>query len=202
MRLFGDQGIRSTTIRQIAEASGVSPALVIHHFGSKDALRRACDDWLLERISRDKTAAVTGHFESGSYGRSLEELRPFMAYIGASLSDGGETADLLFDHLCDLTSETYDAGIAAGTMTEPSDRAATVATLAAFTAGASLLGRHIARRLGGEELLDRHVYERYSLAALELFTTPMFTTETFLDDVVRAITEPDEAGDPDPPPGA
>lgn len=34
--LFADQGYDATTIRQIAAASGVNPALVHHYFGSKD----------------------------------------------------------------------------------------------------------------------------------------------------------------------
>jgi len=36
---FGEQGF-SVGLRPIAEAAGVSAALVIHHFGSKDGLRR------------------------------------------------------------------------------------------------------------------------------------------------------------------
>ena len=38
LRLFGEQGIKGTTVRQMAEAAGVSAALVIHHFGSKERL--------------------------------------------------------------------------------------------------------------------------------------------------------------------
>ena len=42
--LFGAQGFSGTSIKAVAQQAGVSPALVIHHFGSKDALRAACDD--------------------------------------------------------------------------------------------------------------------------------------------------------------
>ena len=35
LELFGAQGFDKTTIRQIATRAGVSPGLVIHHFGSK-----------------------------------------------------------------------------------------------------------------------------------------------------------------------
>ena len=40
---FGRHGFQSATVRAIAADAGVSPALVIHHFGSKDGLREACD---------------------------------------------------------------------------------------------------------------------------------------------------------------
>ena len=32
------------TVRQLASDAGVTAGLVTHHFGSKDALRQACDD--------------------------------------------------------------------------------------------------------------------------------------------------------------
>ena len=38
---FGEHGF-GVGLRTIAEAAGVSAALVIHHFGSKDGLRKAC----------------------------------------------------------------------------------------------------------------------------------------------------------------
>lgn len=38
-RLFAARGFAGTSVSQIAAASGVSKALIIYHFGSKDALR-------------------------------------------------------------------------------------------------------------------------------------------------------------------
>jgi pimeloyl-ACP methyl ester carboxylesterase len=38
-RLFAVHGPAAVTVRQIATAAGVSPALVVHHFGSKEGLR-------------------------------------------------------------------------------------------------------------------------------------------------------------------
>ncbi|MEP7368844.1 MAG: helix-turn-helix domain-containing protein, partial [Dermatophilaceae bacterium] len=43
LRLFADRGQDSVTVREIAAAAGVSPSLVVHHFGSKDGLRAAVD---------------------------------------------------------------------------------------------------------------------------------------------------------------
>ena len=44
MELFAERGYADVTIRQIAAAAGVSPALVIHHYGSKDKLRAVLDE--------------------------------------------------------------------------------------------------------------------------------------------------------------
>ena len=45
-------------LRTIAEAAGVSAALVIHHFGSKEGLRKACDDYVAEEIRNSKSEAL------------------------------------------------------------------------------------------------------------------------------------------------
>ena len=43
LRLFGERGPDAVTVREIATQAGVSPALVLHHFGSKDGLRAEVD---------------------------------------------------------------------------------------------------------------------------------------------------------------
>ena len=45
--MIGRTGFAGTTVRAIAAEVGVSPALLLHHFGSKDGLRDACDDHVL-----------------------------------------------------------------------------------------------------------------------------------------------------------
>ena len=40
---FAEHGIAATTARKVATAAGVSPGLVMHHFGSMEGLRAACD---------------------------------------------------------------------------------------------------------------------------------------------------------------
>ena len=61
-------------MRAIAEAAGVSPALIIHHFGSKEGLRKACDDYIAAEIRSDEAVikAYLGEPED-------EELPPEVA---------------------------------------------------------------------------------------------------------------------------
>ena len=54
---FGRHGF-GVSIRAIAEAAGVSAGLVIHHFGSKDGLRQACDAYVAEVIRTEKSEAM------------------------------------------------------------------------------------------------------------------------------------------------
>lgn len=52
LRLFAAQGPDRVTVRQIATAAGVSPGLVVHHFGSKDGLLEAVDAWVVATFER------------------------------------------------------------------------------------------------------------------------------------------------------
>lgn len=186
--LFAQHGIRATTVRMVAEGAGVSAGLVLHHFGSKQGLRDACDQWLLDQLGRDKTATVRGDSVAlGEINSQLAELTPFMDYIVAGLSEGGEGADRLFDRVCDMTEDMLTAGAEAGTMRDPDDRTAWVTTLAALSCGASMLGNQVARRLGGQRLLDPHVYARYAMASVELFTHGIFTDDRFQRSVIDAM---------------
>ena len=54
---FGEHGF-DVGLRVIAKAAGVSAALVIHHFGSKDGLRKACDDFVAETIRAAKSETI------------------------------------------------------------------------------------------------------------------------------------------------
>ena len=56
---IAQHGLTDTTVRKIAAAAGVSPGLVIHHFGSMDALREACDQHVADEIRRQKSAALS-----------------------------------------------------------------------------------------------------------------------------------------------
>jgi len=44
IRVFGESGIAATSLRQVARAAAVSPALVVHHFGGKEGLVAAVDE--------------------------------------------------------------------------------------------------------------------------------------------------------------
>ncbi|MGD0065162.1 MAG: helix-turn-helix domain-containing protein, partial [Streptosporangiaceae bacterium] len=52
LRHFAEQGFQRATIRKIAQTAGVSPGLLRHHFGSKDDLRKECDEYVSEMLRR------------------------------------------------------------------------------------------------------------------------------------------------------
>ncbi|MFV0451798.1 MAG: TetR family transcriptional regulator [Propioniciclava sp.] len=195
---FGDHGIRATTIRAIAQEAGVSPGLVMHHFGSKEGLREACDAQVTEVL----TIAENDALAASGQTNPMAQLRAHAAvlnYLNASLVEGGHGADRLFGQLCDLTATLLTSG---QMPIKPSaDRDATVATVVAFSCGAAILGTQLAHRLGGERLTDPQVYLRYAVAAVEVLTDGLLADDTWLTIMRQAaalIADPDPPRQPDP----
>lgn len=183
LELFGAHGYAATTIRQIAARAGVSPGLVIHHFGSKEKLGRAVEAWVLEELTAGKLAALhtPPSPELASYLRDHPQLVPIRNYLIACLREGGPAAERIFDLMCELSDRVHTEGVATGIFHRPSDPAATVAVLVTLTAGINLLGDQIARRLGADDFLDPAVLTRFSLAAVEFLTFGVFADSTHLD---------------------
>ncbi|NUR49810.1 MAG: helix-turn-helix transcriptional regulator, partial [Hamadaea sp.] len=60
IRLFADRGIAGASVRDIAQEAGVSSGLLRHHFGSKEALRDACDVFAQERTDQFREEVFAG----------------------------------------------------------------------------------------------------------------------------------------------
>jgi len=104
---FPDDGLNGTTIRAVAADAGVSPGLVIHHFGSKDGLHRACDEYVVHNMMEMKRSALeTGAYGQGGAIASLYQLAvPALRYLAWTLGTGNETAARIFDELLDEATE-------------------------------------------------------------------------------------------------
>ena len=58
IELFAERGFDKTSVKAIAEAAGVSPGLVIHHYGSKDELRRVCDEHVIAKLLDERFSSA------------------------------------------------------------------------------------------------------------------------------------------------
>src|SRR6201987_2770586 len=99
---FGARGF-GVGLRTIAEAAGVSAALVIHHFGSKDGLRKACDDYIAEEIRSGKSEAMRSTDPATWFAQmaEIESYAPLMAYLVRSMQTGGDLAKTLWQKMID-----------------------------------------------------------------------------------------------------
>jgi AcrR family transcriptional regulator len=145
IRRFGVEGF-GVPVRALAADAGVSPALVIHHFGSKDALRAACDEHVLRMIREAETEAFTTSTPVDLLGQLalLDDFAPSVGYLVQALLAGGDLAATLLARMT-ADAEVYLAdAVAAGRMRPSRDPAARAAFLVDVGGGAVLndLGRH------------------------------------------------------------
>jgi AcrR family transcriptional regulator len=176
MRHFAEQGFERATIRGIAETAGVSSGLVRHHFGSKEALRDACDEHVL-RIARKLNEDTWAAFEAGDLGSAAAARVPlgqFNRYIARSLIDGG--SGRLFDEITRL-GEAWIRAFDARREDEPdTDARVRAAVVAAWGLALPMMLEHLSRVMGvdlttpeGDALLAR--------ALLELYSQPLMSPE-------------------------
>lgn len=145
---FAEKGYRGATMRGIAAAAGVSLGLVQHHFGTKDGLRAACDERVLELL-RIKTEAIDDdRLGDPEVLATLMAMAPAVqAYVGKAMVDGSPAIDELVDTAMDRTEaflvSTWPERFAAGA---PATRD-TAAVLTAVTTSTMVLQPRVARRL-------------------------------------------------------
>jgi TetR/AcrR family transcriptional regulator, regulator of cefoperazone and chloramphenicol sensitivity len=172
IKLFGERGIEGASIRDIAAEAGVSSGLVRHHFGSKEALREACDQYARERMLQIGTELTD---EAGVAGLDPAALHPrvfpLQLYLVRSMMDGSETATALFLEAVD-TVETWSKGYGIN----PTDRRAYAAALAAIKLSVFVFRDQVSKALG-EDITTPAGYARIGKALMEVFTIPLITPE-------------------------
>ena len=106
--LFGHDGYERASVRAVASAAGVSPALVIHHFGSKNGLRVECNRYVAEEFLGRNEDLIRGPEAAVSamerWLTDIEQFQPLIDYLARMLSEESAAADELFDVLLAGTS--------------------------------------------------------------------------------------------------
>jgi TetR/AcrR family transcriptional regulator, regulator of cefoperazone and chloramphenicol sensitivity len=191
IRLFGGRGFARTTVRAVAAEAGVSPGLVLHHFGSKAGLRQACDDFVLTDAAgrgQDKTDPAKVRAMLEDYLADPDQYADETAYIRQALGDHSEAGDRFFDAVVRQTAQLIRDGVADGSVHGFSDTDAAAVVIAANSLAILLLGRHIARTLGTSEL-GPDMVRRLTVPILELYTHGFYTDPGFLE-AARSVMEP------------
>lgn len=126
--LFGQQGIEASSLRQIAKACDVSPALVVHHFGGKEGLVEAVDDKVLREFSEAYASeAPTGDAEllrrrALQTAHVMREHPAACAYLGRALIERTPGAARLFRAMIDGGQREIDSLAVAGALRGDADR--------------------------------------------------------------------------------
>ena len=167
IELFADRGIEGATIRDIAQKAGVSSGLLRHHFGSKEGLRDACDDYVLSELIG--LGARFTEFQSVD-GITPEILRQ-QRYMTRSVLDGSPAGSALFDRLIEYGERWFTT---ADVKTE--DPKAFIAVLSVMKMS-MLTSRDLLTRVLGVDTGEPEGWARVLRASLEIFSTPLVTRE-------------------------
>jgi AcrR family transcriptional regulator len=179
---FGQHGF-DVGLRAIAKGAGVSAALVIHHFGSKDGLRRACDEFIAESVRTSKSESLQNSDPAAWFAQmaEIESFAPMMAYLVRSMQTGGDLAKSLWRTMIDNAEQYMEEGVRAGTIKPSRDPKARAKYLAMTGGGGFML--YIRRHDTPTDL--RAVLHDYAqdmvLPALEVYTHGLMTDSTMYD---------------------
>jgi AcrR family transcriptional regulator len=162
LRLFAERGIDGATVRDIAKEAGVSAGLIRHHFGSKEALRDACDAYAFDQLMRIKEQAVLdGQLSNPGFLSTVQPtVLSMYRYLARALLDGSQSAADRFDETVKLTEQwlSEHPGWPDGDPDSPqnpsrhTDSRAYAAVICAMQIGMLGMHEHLSRALGADML--------------------------------------------------
>lgn len=173
---FGQHGF-AVGLRTIAQAAGVSAALVIHHFGSKEGLRQACDAYVAEYVLAAKSESMQNASPTAWLAQlaEIESFAPMTAYLMRALREGGDLAKTLLHNMTQNAEIYLDEGVRAGTL-KPSHDPKARARYLAITGGGGLLLYMQMHDTPNDLRKVLHDYaEEMMLPTLEIYTEGLLT---------------------------
>jgi AcrR family transcriptional regulator len=179
---YGEHGF-GIGIRAIAKSAAVSPGLVIHHFGSKDGLRKACDDYVAEMIRTTKSESLQTSDPAAWFGQmaEIESFAPMMAYLVRSMQSGGDLAKMLWRTMIDNAEDYIDEGVRAGTIKPSRDPKARALFLAMSGGGGFMLYLQMHDNPTDIRAVLHDYAQDMVLPALEVYTQGLMTDSTMYD---------------------
>lgn len=195
IRRFAQDGM-GATLRSIAGDAGVSAALILHHFGSRDGLRRACTAHVHEEVLRAKSSVL----RPGGAGTALlaelaavEQYTPLVGYVLRSVQSGDASSNELVEGMVQDTLAYLAEGERLGTVSPSRFPEARARMLVHWSLGSALLNLPTPEgQLDLESLPTtlRAYTEEIMGPGLELFTEPLMTDRTLLDAYLSTRDEP------------
>src|SRR6185312_11574282 len=183
-------------LRAVARAAGVSAGLVIHHFGSKEGLRKACDDYITEEIRSAKSETLRTADPATWFAQmaEIESYAPMMRYLVRSMQSGSELAKTFWRRMLENAEEYLEEGVRAGTLKPSRDPKARAKYLGLSGGGGFLLYLQMHDNPTDMAAVLHDYGEEMVLPALEIYTDGLMSDSTMYDAfVTQREAQQDEA---------
>jgi len=159
LSLFAARGVDAVTVRDIAGAAEVSPALVIRHFGSKQGLRDAVDDHVaavfeavLAQVSTVDGSAIAVTTMAEAVMTYLPADSAIPSYLGRMLLGQGTAGAALFERLYAVSCAALAEMERVGAMPAGCDPAVRAAVLLLNDLAVLILRDHVSAVVGFDPL--------------------------------------------------
>ena len=179
--LFGSSGF-GVSLRTVAQAAGVSPGLVIHHFGSKDGLRAAVDASVLalfleqfEILPKDLPADRLSRAMADIISDVLGPSPDIRQYLRRCLLDETPAGTTIFDELVAATRRGLELLGRAGGIRSDSDPEWRPFQVLSVILG-PLLMEPVMQRHIGEPAYAPEVVRRRTSANLDVLSRGLFVS--------------------------
>jgi len=181
--LFAERGVDGATVRDIAQEADVSSGLLRHHFGSKEGLRDACDEYALNELTK-----LSGQFTEF---RTLDGLSPrvllLQRYVIRSMMDGSPAGAAVFDRMVE-----YGELWLAKSELKTDDPRAFIAVISVMKMSLFTMRDLLSRALGSD-VTEPATWARMLHASLDIFSQSLITEEQALQ--ARAAVDRLAAGE-------
>jgi AcrR family transcriptional regulator len=181
---FARDGVASTSIRDVANAAGVSSGTVQHHFATKAALAEAVNTYVLsivEAAFEDVPAPESAPAAANELGRRVTALvadyPDALRYVARASIEENPGALGLFDTFVSIAGRQWEDLATAGLLRPDIDRQWTTLSTVLYNLAPLLfqaaVDRHLPQPFASPEGLTR-----WQAAGTQLFSHGVYTTET------------------------
>lgn len=180
MKLFADKGFDGVTVRDISAAADVSVGLINHHFGSKEGLRAAVDQYFIAqfeeaisanpldpRAAEERGVDAVVEWTEEWIDRHIGEWSVSTAYMRRALLEGSDWGASLFERFYQVVRTTVDRMDAEGRLRPDVDRLWLPLLLMYMELGTLLLEPYVEKVLGRSGY-DRALWRRRYTAYVDL----------------------------------
>lgn len=179
--LFGRDGVDAVPLRNVAEGAGVSQALIVKHFGSRDGLIEAADEHVLgmtEKLLHGVAHDAGGVVDPGTIGVSVARLLgtsdggPYLAQL---LTGDGERARRAFTRLVEFARQLVEQLAEDGMVTPGTDHGDLAVVLLVHDLSVLVLRKRVTEALGIDPL-DGAGAERWARTTARLYAGQALTS--------------------------